>query len=286
MYDRFADIYDEFMQTVSYTEWADYIEKLLEKHAEKRPSLVLDLACGTGSLAIELAKRGYDMIAIDSAPAMLDHAREKAAEAGVNVLFLLQDMTDFELYGTVDAILCTCDSLNYLTEKADAERMLRLAENYLEPGGLLIFDVNTLYKFRELLADNTFAETSDDAAFVWQNYFYENEKINEYQVTFFCKEEAPEPKKGLFGKKVSPDTEGSIYRRYEETHYERGYEKAELEEMIAKAGLLPEACYDAFTLDPSRDNSERICFVCREHLFRELGYKRDLETRGESAEEA
>ncbi len=257
MYDHFADIYDEFMQTVSYTEWTDYIESLWRKH-NSHPHLVVDLACGTGSLTTELAERGYEMIAIDQSSQMLDIAREKAAEQGKSILFLQQDMREFELYGTVDGILCTCDGLNYLLEESELAQVFRLAENYLEPGGLFIFDLNTRFKYEELLGDRTFAETAEDAAFIWQNYYYEGEKVNEYQVTFF------------------EETEDGTYERHEEIHYQKAYEIEHVRELLEKSGLKVEAVYDCFTTDPVHEQSERVCFVAREVLYAQLGKKRDL----------
>ena len=246
MYQQFAEVYDEFMQEVPYSQWADYIEKIW-KGQRQSPELVLDLACGTGSLSIELAQRGYDMIGVDQSQDMLGQAREKADEAGTPILFLEQDMQEFELYGTVDSIICTCDSLNYLLEAEDVRKVFRLADNYLNPGGLFIFDVNTEYKFRQILGERTIAETYEDAAYIWQNYYYEDEKINEYQVTFFQKQEA-----------------GELYSREEETHYERAYDQAELTGWLEEAGLRVVGVYDAFTMEEPGPSSERICYVAAE----------------------
>lgn len=255
MYDRFADIYDEFMRDASYGEWADYIERLWERHGPA-PRLVLDLACGTGSLTAELARKGYEMIAIDGSEQMLARAKEKLP---ADTPCLCQDMREFELYGTVDGVLCTCDSLNYLPEEEDLFRVFRLVENYLEPGGTFIFDLNTRYRFEQVYADNTFAQTADDAAFIWENYFYEEEGINEYAVTFF------------------EENEDGSYERAEETHYEKAYDIGRVEELLGAAGLRCEAVYDAFTLDAPRPDSERVCFVAREYLYEKLGKKRDLD---------
>ena len=259
MYDHFAEIYDEFMQTVSYEEWADYIEKLWEKHGSKKPKLVLDLACGTGSLTCQLARRGYEMIAIDQSAQMLEIAEDKLRKTvGEGTPCLQQDMREFELYGTVDAILCTCDSLNYLLEEQDLARVFRLAENYLEPDGLLIFDLNTAYKYAEILGDQTFADTSEEAAFIWQNYYYEEEAVNEYQVTFF------------------EQVEDGLYERHEEIHYQKAYDKDKVIELLKRAGLRPVAVYECFTTAAPGPETERLCFVAKEHLYHKLRWKRDL----------
>ncbi len=250
MYEYFAHVYDEFMQNIPAAEWADYAEKLWKHHGLK-PGLVLDLCCGTGSLALELSRRGYDMIGVDGSAEMLQVAQEKALEEGKEeeLLFLLQDMREFELYGTVDSILCTCDSLNYLLEEEDIREVFALAENYLDQGGLLMFDLNTEYKYRELLKDSTFADTSEDAAFIWENYYYEDEKINEYQVTFFEKD---------------PDSQDDRYQRSEETHYQKAYAAEDIVRWLEEAHMKVEGIYDAFTLEPPTEDSERITFVARE----------------------
>ena len=247
MYQDFAKIYDEFMQTIPYTVWADYIETVWKAHACK-PHLVLDLACGTGSLTLELSKRGYEMIGADLSPEMLDIAREKSVEAHQDILYLMQDMREFELYGTVDSIVCTCDSLNYILDEEELKQVFRLAENYLDPGGLFIFDMNTEYKYREMLQDQTFADTAEDAAFIWQNYYYEEEKINEYQVTFFYQDE----------------TDPALYRRQEELHYQKAYSVQTICRLLEECHLKVEGVYDGFTLNPPSQQSERICFTARE----------------------
>lgn len=244
MYQDFAKIYDEFMQTIPYTTWADYIEKVWSAHGCK-PHLVLDLACGTGSLTLELSKRGYEMIGADMSFEMLEIAKEKAEEQGQDILYLLQDMREFELYGTVDSIVCTCDSLNYILEEEELLQVFQLAENYLDPKGLFVFDMNTLYKYQEVLGDQVFADTSENAAFIWQNYFYEEEQINEYEVTFFYQE-------------------GEGYQRQEEIHHQRAYSVEMICELLEKSHLKVEGVYDAFSLEPATDQSERICFVARE----------------------
>ena len=154
MYNAFAEVYDR-LQDADYAKFADYYERIFEKYGIK-PELVLDLACGTGNITVPMSQRGYDMIGVDLSVEMLNIAREKAQAAGQNILFINQDMTEFELYGTVDAILCALDGVNYLTADGETDELFRLAENYLNPGGLMIFDINTEYKLREVLGSNTF----------------------------------------------------------------------------------------------------------------------------------
>lgn len=252
MYEAFAEVYDAFMEEISYGQWADYIEQLFEKHQGslgRKPHLVLDLGCGTGGLSMELFRRGYDMIGADASAEMLSRAREKAMEEGAldKVLFLQQDMRCFELYGTVDAIVITCDSLNYMLTKEDLGKVFALAENYLEQGGLLIFDINTLYKYENVLGDATFADLKEDAGFIWENSYDPATRINEYAVTFFIEEE-----------------EG-VYRRYEELHRQRGYELSEIKNLLESAHLKVEGQYEAFTMETPQEESQRVFFVAREY---------------------
>ena len=165
MYDILAKVYDR-LQDVDYEAFADYYEAVFRRFGCK-PELVLDLGCGTGSVTLPLARRGYDMIGLDSSVDMLEAAMEKARDEGRDILFLNQDMTAFELYGTVGAMVCALDGVNYLTGDGQVEEMLSLLHCYLDPGGLLIFDINTQYKFREVLGGRTFVYDEEDVYCVW-----------------------------------------------------------------------------------------------------------------------
>jgi SAM-dependent methyltransferase len=202
--------------------------------------LVLDLACGTGSLTSILSKRGYDMIGVDISEEMLAIARRKDPD----ILFLQQDMRKFELYGTVDAIICACDAINYLTENGDLEQVFKLAANYLNPGGLFIFDINTEYKFKEILADNTFAAADDTAAYIWENFYDDNDKINEYSITCFAKD-------------------GEVYNRFDELHMQRAYSVNEIKAALAAANLEFLAHYHEMTQEEPEAKAERVFFVAK-----------------------
>ena len=245
-YSGFAQVYDEFMDNVPYAEWCDYLCKILHEHGVD-DGLVLDLGCGTGTLTELLASAGYDMIGVDGAEDMLSIAMDKRAQSGHDILYLLQDMREFELYGTVRAIISVCDCMNYLTEPADFAKVLRLVANYLDYGGLFLFDLNTPYKYEKLLADRTFAENREDCSFIWENDYDPKRRINEYALTFF----------------VRTDEDGEFFERYTETHYQRAYEQEEVIRMIKEAGLEPLACYDAMTFAERKPESERIQFVAR-----------------------
>ena len=160
-YTSFAEVYDTFMDNVPYEEWADYLEERLKEYGVK-DGLVLELGCGTGSMTELLAEKGYDMIGVDNSEDMLEIAMEKRIESGHDILYLLQNMQEFELYGTVKAVVSVCDSVNYITEKAELEEVFRLVNNYLDPQGIFIFDFNTEYKYREILGNQVIAEDREE----------------------------------------------------------------------------------------------------------------------------
>lgn len=251
-YTSFASVYDTFMDNVPYREWGKYLSELLCEFGI-REGLVLDLGCGTGTMTEYLAEAGYDMIGVDSSEEMLEIALEKKQRSGHDILYLCQDMRDFELYGTVRAIISICDSLNYITEPEELLQVFRWVENYLDPDGVFLFDFNTEYKYREVLGDRTIAESRDDCSFIWDNYYYEEEKINEYELSLFVREERDEEAGGGGGEKRE------LYRRYRETHFQRGYTLEEMRALLEQAGMHILSVYDAYTREIPRENSERIC---------------------------
>ncbi|WP_277237852.1 class I SAM-dependent DNA methyltransferase [Merdimonas faecis] len=246
-YTSFAEVYDQFMDNVPYREWADFLQEILQKEGIS-DGLVLDLGCGTGSMTEELAGRGYDMIGVDNSEDMLEIAMEKRQESGHDILYLLQDMQEFELYGTVRAVVSVCDSVNYVTEKEELEQIFRLVNNYLDPGGIFVFDFNTEYKYREVLGDRTIAENREDSSFIWDNYYYEEEHMNEYELTLFIQEA----------------DQKELYHKYQETHFQRAYTLEEIRELLEKSGLRFVAAYEDYTKKAPGKGSERICVVARE----------------------
>lgn len=244
-YTGFAEVYDMFMDNVPYEEWAEYLCGILREYGI-RDGLALDLGCGTGSLTTLLAKKGYDMTGVDASPEMLEIAMDKKRAEGYDILYLLQDMREFELYGTVRAVVSACDSVNYVTDPEELGRVFSLVNNYLDPSGIFVFDFNTEYKYRELLGDRTIAEDREESSFIWDNYYDEEEKINEYELTLFIREE------------------DGRYRKYQETHFQRAYTLGEMQALLEKAGMEFVAAYDAYTKEPPRARSERISVVARE----------------------
>jgi len=243
IYNGFAYFYDLLTQDIDYKKWADYIEKIFKKFKVK-PSLIADLGCGTGSFCIEMAERGYDMIGIDISGDMLSIARDKAEKHNKEILFLNQSIDSFELYGTVDAFVCLLDSINYITYKNELKRAFRLVNNYLNPGGMFIFDINSKYKFENILANNVYYQVSDDVTYIWQNNYDKKSNICCFDLTFFVRQ-------------------GEMYRRFDEIHYERAYDEKELTGMIAGSGLKLCAVYDEMRFVKPSWNSERIFYICK-----------------------
>ena len=250
-YTSFAAVYDTFMDNIPYEEWKSYLKELLKEYGVQ-DGLVLDLGCGTGTMTELLAADGYDMIGVDNSEEMLEIAREKQIKSGHEILYLLQDMREFELYGTVGAVFSICDSLNYITEPEELKQVFRWVNNYLDPGGIFIFDFNTEYKYREVLGDQTIAEAREDCSFIWDNYYYEEERINEYELNLFIREDA------------ESETEGDLYRRFREIHFQRAYTLEEITRIVEESGLQFVTAYEAFTKEPPSKNSERIYVIARE----------------------
>lgn len=185
------------------------------------------------------------MIGVDISEEMLGIARAQEAE-DLSILYLNQDMREFELYGTVKAVVSICDSMNYITEEEDLLTVFKLVNNYLDPGGIFIFDLNTLYKYREVLGEITICENREEGSFIWDNYYDEEEQINEYDLTLFIKEE------------------DGRYRKYEETHYQRGYGLETIRELLEESGMEFVDCYGENSFDSPQEVCERVYFIARE----------------------
>ena len=248
-YSKFALVYDNLMDNIPYDEWTSYLKKLLDDYDIKE-GIIAELGCGTGNITERLAEYGYDMIGIDNSPEMLAIAMQKGAANKSSSLYLCQDMREFELYGTVRAVISLCDSINYITDKDDLVTIMRLVNNYLDPGGLFIFDFNTLHYYRDVVADNTIAEDRDDISFIWDNYFDEDTNINELALSLFVKDKESE----------SDD----IYKKYSELHLQKAYTLDEIKEAIAASGLEFITAFNAFTSDAPDEDSERIYIIARE----------------------
>lgn len=244
-YTNFAKVYDLFMDNVPYDKWVEQIKDILYKENIK-DGLICDLGCGTGAITERLANLGYDMIGIDNSYDMLDVAMEKKYASGHDILYLCQDMREFELYGTVRAIISRCDSLNYIRELSELKEVFAWVNNYLDPNGLFIFDMNTEYKYQNILGDNTFAEVREQASFIWENTYDIDKRINEYDLNLFIK------------------LEGDNYKKFEERHVQKAYTFDEILSAIDSSNMVLEKYLDADTYGDASEKTERILFVARE----------------------
>ncbi|MBQ8030925.1 MAG: methyltransferase domain-containing protein [Butyrivibrio sp.] len=277
-YTDFAKVYDTFMDETPYDVWGDFVSTLIDKYGVSKPlnasadatceeslkeyatiedsedalneekNLVVELGCGTGSFTQVMKKLGYDIMGIDMSPEMLNLAREKSAESGLDIMYLEQDMRELDLYCTAGTIVSVCDSINYVLEDEEIIETFKLVNNFLYPGGVFIFDFNTLHKYRDVIGDTTITENREDCSFIWDNYYDDESHINEYDLTIFAKVDA---QKELFARSV-------------ETHYQRGYTLDEMKSFVEAAGLVFITAIDADTHESPSDDSERIYIVARE----------------------
>lgn len=247
-YQFLASVYDRLSgEDINYSIWADHIESAFDRYLERRPELVLDLACGTGNMTLELAKKGYDMIGIDLSEDMLSIAMQRASEIQTenSILFLNQDMREFELYGTVGAVVCCLDGINYLTGKDDLEKCFSCVHNYLDPDGIFIFDVNTPYKFENIYGDNSYILEEDGIFCGWQNSYNRKSGVCDFYLTIFEK------------------TSSGNYRRSDENQREKRYTQKKLTDTLEKCGFEFLSIYDGILEKPIHEKSERWTLIAR-----------------------
>ena len=241
-YMDFAYIYDKLTFDVEYKKTADFIDEVIKKYGIKNTNLVLDLACGTGTMCNLLSDKGYDLTGIDFSENMLSVATEKSV--GKNILYLNQDICQFELYGTMDAICCLLDSINHITDIKKLDKLFSLANNYLNPEGLFVFDINSPYKFENILADNIFTFDTDEIYYVWENDYDIENKLCDFYLTFFV-------------------NENEKYTRFDELHTERCYEDEEIEKLADKNGFEILKKCDGYSMNDVKEDSERIFYILK-----------------------
>lgn len=242
-----ASVYDKLNKDINYSKWADFFEACFERYCDKKPEIILDLACGTGRMTCEMARRGYDMIGIDGSIDMLSEAYSKGMEG---ILYLCQDMREFELYGTVGATLCCLDSLNYLTDDGDLERVFSLVHNYSDPDALFMFDVNSQFKFENVYADNSYIleDENDEGGAIfcgWQNSYDKDSKICNFYLSVF------------------EEGENGEYYRSDEEQKERCYTQSEIKKALEKCGFEFVEIFSDTDFSAVEENSERLYFVAR-----------------------
>ncbi|MBQ6381907.1 MAG: class I SAM-dependent methyltransferase [Clostridia bacterium] len=240
MYQQFARYYDEFTTNVDYARRARYFDSLIAQFGCGK-GILLDLACGTGSLSFAMEALGYDVIGADNSAEMLDTAMEKKIEKNSAVMFLNQDMEALDLFGTVTSTICALDSLNHLENIETVQQVFEKVSLFTEPGGVFIFDVNTLYKHTELLGNQAFVFESEDCFLTWQNELCEDNSVNMY-LDFFV-------------------PQGESYRRESEFIKEYYYSDERLQSAAQNAGFLLCGVFDDLSMQQPQETGERKIFV-------------------------
>ncbi|MBQ8175162.1 MAG: class I SAM-dependent methyltransferase [Clostridia bacterium] len=247
LYQALAPFYDAFNGDLDYQKWADFIEESFHRYYPEKVESVLDLACGTGRMTEELCRRGYDMIGVDISPDMLSVARDSAEKKGMaeRILYLCQDMCDFELYGTVEAVVCCLDAVNHVTDRTALSRCFHWVHNYLVPNGIFLFDVNSPYKFREIYGDRAYVLEDDGVLCAWQNHFSERTRLCDFYISLFS------------------EKEDGNYERTDTVRTERMYTITALTRLLKENGFeLLYICSD-FSFENAKETDERYYVAAR-----------------------
>lgn len=241
-YTSFAEVYDEFMDQTPYEQWCKNVQMIFEQYRVPEHADVVELGCGTGKMTRLLAECGYGMTALDSSAEMLEIAVNQRED---NTLYVLQDMVKLELPGQIDAVISICDCMNYILEKEDLQEVFGRVRRYLKPQGVFLFDMNSRYKYEELLDDHTFAEDREECSFIWDNFYDWDERINEYQLSLFIQNET------------------GMYDKFEEVHFQKAYDQEEVEKMLKNAGFQKIKVLDADTMEEPAKQTERLYYIAQ-----------------------
>ncbi|SDZ40251.1 Methyltransferase domain-containing protein [Proteiniborus ethanoligenes] len=241
-YKEFAYIYDTLMHDVDYSKWMDFIKDILIAYNVKSQE-VLEIGCGTGNFTRLLCEAGYKVTAFDLSEDMLSIAYDKL-NSYRNIQLLNQDMTDFNINKSFEAIISVCDSINYLVDYLDLEKCFNRVYSHLEPGGIFVFDINSFYKLKHIIGNNTFIEDNEAIFYVWENEFFEEDNTCEFYITFFVKSQ-------------------DLYKRFDEVHIEKAYTYLEIEKTLKKAGFENINVYDDYSNKLPTETSERLIFVAQ-----------------------
>ena len=244
-YERFAYVYDELMKDVPYDKWLILLTAKLEKYGIQGKKL-LDLACGTGEITVELAKHGFEVTGIDLSDEMLFIAQEKATSLGLSIPFYQQNMAELDGIGSFDCITIFCDSLNYLQNEQDVISTFQRVYEHLNEGGLFLFDVHSIYKMKHIFANHTFAVNDDEVSYIWNCFPGEELSSVVHDLSFFVK-----------------DDKSGLYERFDEFHYQRTYAVAQYTEWLIEAGFEVLELLADLEDAPLQEETERILFVIR-----------------------
>lgn len=243
-YGIFSQYYDSLMDNVDYKKRAEYFRTLLIRYGVKDGAEIVDLGCGTGKLTSELAEMGYDMTGVDISPDMLCEARNNASDKGLDILLLCQSMDELDLYGTVDAAISTFDSINHLESAESVKETFKKAGLFMNPGGIFIFDINTLYKHRNILGNNTFVYDTDDVFCVWQNFINDDNSVD-ISLDFF--------ERG----------ENDMYMRTCESFKERAYDIDMIKKWLCDAEFEIAEITDDLSGNPPTEETQRLLIIAK-----------------------
>ena len=244
-YSTFARYYDSLTANIDYKKRAGYFHEIIKRYKNTEGTILLDLACGTGSISEEMAKIGYDVIGVDYSDEMLGIALDKKFDSGLNIQYLCQDMRKLDLYGSMDITICALDSINHLNSLADVKKVFKNVALFSEPQGLFIFDINTLYKHRNILANNTFTYETDNVFCIWENTLVEDTDEVKMNLEFFELEE------------------NGLYSRTSDSFSEKAYSEESIEELLRECGFELLAKFGDDSFSPPACNSQRIVYAAR-----------------------
>lgn len=242
-YSYFAEYYDILTENVEYEKRAEYFLELFKKH-DHPTGLTLDLACGTGTLTLELSKRGVDIFGCDMSVDMLSVAQQKAYESGFNIMFICQKMQNLHLVDKIDTCICMLDSINHLSSIKDVQKTFHRVNQYLNDDGMFVFDLNTVYKHKYVLGDNCYIYDTEKVFCAWQNNYYEKENKVVVTLDFF-------------------ERDGKLYKRYTEQFSEKAYSHDQITQIAQKSGFVVETIYDDMSFNGIKENSQRAVYVLR-----------------------
>ncbi len=244
-YSAFARYYDQLTANIDYKKRGEYFHSIIQKFKTTKENILLDLACGTGSISEVMAGLGYDVIGVDNSDEMLGMAIEKKFDSGLNIQYLCQDMRKLDMFGTIDITICALDSINHLASLNDVRKVFENVAFFSELGGLFIFDVNTLYKHRKVLADNTFTYETDDVYCVWENTLNRETDEVKMNLEFFEREE------------------NGLWSRSSDSFSEKAYSENDIEELLSQCGFELLGKYGDDTFDSPAEDCQRIVYTAR-----------------------
>ncbi|MBA2873552.1 class I SAM-dependent DNA methyltransferase [Thermaerobacillus caldiproteolyticus] len=244
-YESFAYWYDELMKEAPYDSWQAFVKSKIKMYGRTKTKRLLDVGCGTGELAIRLAKDGFDVTGVDLSENMLAVAQAKAEKQHISVQFFQQNMTELEGFSPFDCAMIFCDSLNYLQHEMEVQQTFSRIYELLHEGGLLLFDVHSTYKMDHIFQDATFTSNDEEISYIWTCYPLEEEHSVEHELTFFVREK------------------NGKYERYDEVHVQRTYDVEQYKQWLVSAGFTVLEVTADFTDEPPSDMAERIFFVAK-----------------------